>query len=242
MAFASVDIMNGIVRGRTTETLGYNAMRDRRPKNIHYNHCSSSPESPAIVITKAARRVAFPGSVYSKLLRNLQVSLKRRNSLMSSTTGREGLSSPEMQAQPRLQRNALNLFETISATLANLAPAEGIFLSIGLTVAFMGSRAPWAFLIAMVAVLTLGNTMAEFSRVRPSAGSFVSYIGNGLHGYSPKFALFLSTTCFVLLTISYPIAISGFVGWENSGDHHFLLMSPEVLSQFPTSLYCCMPV
>jgi amino acid transporter len=139
---------------------------------------------------------------------------------MSSTTGKEELTSPEMRAQPRLQRNALNLFETISATLANLAPAEGIFLSVGLTVAFMGSRAPWAFLIAMVAVLTLGNTMAEFSRVRPSAGSFVSYIGNGLHGYSPKFALFLSTTCFVLLTISYPITIAAVVvflgSWVNS--------------------------
>lgn len=33
--------------------------------------------------------------------------------------------------QPRLQRNTLNLFETIAGTLANLAPAEGIFLSLG---------------------------------------------------------------------------------------------------------------
>ncbi len=62
---------------------------------------------------------------------------------MSSTAGNEGVA---VQAQPRLQRKALNLFETISATLANLAPAEGIFLSIGLTVAFMGSRGPRAFL------------------------------------------------------------------------------------------------
>ncbi len=124
------------------------------------------------------------------------------------------------EAPPRLQRNALSLFETISATLANLAPAEGIFLSIGLTVAFMGSRAPWAFLIAMVAVFTLGNTMSEFSRVKPSAGSFVSYIGSGLHRYSPRLALFVSTTCFVLLTISYPITIAAVVvflgSWVNS--------------------------
>ncbi len=136
---------------------------------------------------------------------------------MSSTAGNEGVA---VQAQPRLQRKALNLFETISATLANLAPAEGIFLSIGLTVAFMGSRAPWAFLIATVAVLTLGNTMAEFSRVRPSAGSFVSYIGNGLQGYSPKLALFFSTVCFFLLMISYPVTIAAVVvflgSWVNS--------------------------
>ena len=41
---------------------------------------------------------------------------------MSSTAGNEGVA---VQVQPRLQRKALNLFETISATLANLAPAEG---------------------------------------------------------------------------------------------------------------------
>lgn len=104
---------------------------------------------------------------------------------MSSTAGQEEFVSP--RAQPRLQQNALSVFETISATLANLAPAEGIFLSVGLVVAFMGSRAPWAFLIAMIAVFTLGNTMSEFSRVRPSTGSFVSYIGNGLRGYSPRY-------------------------------------------------------
>ncbi len=137
---------------------------------------------------------------------------------MSSTAGQEEFVSP--QAQPRLQRNALSVFETISATLANLAPAEGIFLSVGLVVAFMGSRAPWAFLIAMIAVFTLGNTMSEFSRVRPSAGSFVSYIGNGLRGYSPRLALFLSAVCFTLLTISYPITIAAVVvflgSWVNS--------------------------
>src|SRR2546428_13575774 len=96
---------------------------------------------------------------------------------MSSTAGNEGVA---VQAQPRLALQALNLFETISATLANLAPAEGIFLSIGLTVAFMGSRAPWAFLIATGAVLTLGNPMAEFSPARPTAGPFESQIGNGV--------------------------------------------------------------
>lgn len=139
---------------------------------------------------------------------------------MSSTAGNESVASTDAQAQPRLQRNALSLFETISATLANLAPAEGIFLSIGLVVAFIGSQAPWAFLIATVAVLTLGNTMSEFSRVRPSAGSFVSYIGNALRGYSPRLAVFISTTCFVLLTISYPITIAAVVvflgSWVNS--------------------------
>ena len=84
----------------------------------------------------------------------------------------------------------------------------------------MGSRAPWAFLIAMIAVFTLGNTMSEFSRVKPSAGSFVSYISNGLQGYSPRLALFVSTACFILLMLSYPITIAAVVvflgSWVNT--------------------------
>lgn len=138
---------------------------------------------------------------------------------MDSTPTQSELAS-SVSEQPRLQRNALTLFETIAGTLANLAPAEGIFLSVGLVVASMGSRAPWAFLIATIAVLTLGNTMSEFSRVRPSAGSFVAYIGNGLQGYAPRTALFISTTCSILLLISYPITIAAVVvflgSWVNS--------------------------
>ena len=93
---------------------------------------------------------------------------------MRSIEEKEILASPSIQTQPRLQRNALNLFQILSSNLAVLAPAEGIFLSIGLwAVAFLGSRAPWAFLIAAIGILTTVNTLSEFSRVRPSAGSFI---------------------------------------------------------------------
>ena len=139
---------------------------------------------------------------------------------MRSTTEKEILDSSSVQAQPRLQRNALNLFEILSSNLAVLAPAEGIFLSIGLAVSFLGSRAPWAFLIAAVAILTIGNTLSEFSRVRPSAGSFISLVGTSLQSYSPKLAVFASTTCIMLLQLSYPVGLSAtvvFLGsWVNS--------------------------
>jgi len=117
----------------------------------------------------------------------------------------------EAPAQPRLQRNALSLFETIASTLANMAPAEGIFVAIGLTVSFMGARAPWAFLLAMIAISASANTMSEFSRVRPSAGSFVSFIANGIQGYAPRAALFVSTTCFVILMLGYIISTASAV-------------------------------
>jgi amino acid transporter len=121
----------------------------------------------------------------------------------------EGPSPP----QPRLQRNALNLFETVASTLANMAPAEGIFVALGFTVSLLGSRAPWAFLLAMVAIFASANTMSEFSRTRPSAGSFVSFIANGIQGYFPRAALFVSTTCFVVLMLGYIISTASAVAF-----------------------------
>lgn len=121
--------------------------------------------------------------------------------------------TPVLPSQPRLQRNALSLFETIASTLANMAPAEGIFVAIGVTVTFLGARAPWAFLLAMVAIFASANTMSEFSRVRPSAGSFVSFIANSIQGYFPRAALFVSTTCFVALMLGYIISTASAVAF-----------------------------
>lgn len=112
---------------------------------------------------------------------------------------------------PRLQGGALNLFETISSTLANLAPAEGIFLSITLVVASMGSRSPWAFLIAAVAILAAGNTMAEFAKVMPSAGSFVTFIANGFGTTSRRTGTFVGGVAFYLLILCYPITLAAVV-------------------------------
>src|SRR5579872_4599721 len=99
--------------------------------------------------------------------------------------------------QARLARGALSLFDTLSSTLANLAPVEGIFLSLTLVVAAMGSQAPWAFLVAGVAILATGNTMSEFSRSIPSAGSFVTFIGRGFGARMSRTGSVLSgITCY----------------------------------------------
>ena len=92
----------------------------------------------------------------------------------------------EQVPQTELARGALSLFDTLSSTLANLAPVEGIFLAITLVVFAMGSMAPWAFLIAGIAILATGNTMSEFSQTIPSAGSFVTFIGRGMGARAPK--------------------------------------------------------
>ena len=133
---------------------------------------------------------------------------------MDSTLEQEGpVTTISPPAQPRLQRNALNVFETIASTLANMAPAEGIFVALTVAVSFLGSRAPWTFLLAMVGIFTCANTMSEFSRAHPSAGSFISFIANGIRGYAPRAALFVSTTCFVILMLGYIISTASAVAF-----------------------------
>src|SRR5579859_4863116 len=130
--------------------------------------------------------------------------------------------------QAVLARGALSLFDTISSTLANLAPVEGIFLAITLVVFAMGSMAPWAFLIAGIAILATGNTMSEFSRSIPSAGSFVTFIGRGIGARAPRTGQALAGLSYYMLMICYPVTVSAVVvfmgswvsslaGWGNVG-------------------------
>jgi len=119
-------------------------------------------------------------------------------------------------ASPRLARGALSLFDTLSSTLANLAPVEGIFLSITLVVVAMGSQAPWAFLVAGVAILATGNTMSEFSQTIPSAGSFVTFIGRGFGARNRKTGSVLAGVSYYLLMICYPVTVAAVVVFMGS--------------------------
>jgi amino acid transporter len=120
------------------------------------------------------------------------------------------------ESSPRLARGALSLFDTLSSTLANLAPVEGIFLSITLVVAAMGAQAPWAFLVAGVAILATGNTMSEFSQTIPSAGSFVTFIGRGFGAKTPKTGSALAGLSYYLLMICYPVTVAAVVVFMGS--------------------------
>ena len=77
----------------------------------------------------------------------------------------------------RLSHNALGLPQIVASTLANIAPAVGFYFSFGLIVAGAGVAAPLTIIVAMIAILFLSNTLAEFTRYRPSTGSFVTFIG-----------------------------------------------------------------
>ncbi len=76
----------------------------------------------------------------------------------------------------RLQRNQLGLFGIIMPGLAQIAPAFNLFFTTGVMVGLAGASAPLIFLISMVGMVATASSLAQFSGVYPSAGSFITYI------------------------------------------------------------------
>jgi amino acid transporter len=118
--------------------------------------------------------------------------------------------SPGLEGQAdQLPAGSLGLFDTTSSTLANIAPALSVFLTIPAIVIAMGSMAPWAFVLAAIAILATGNSLIEFTRRMPSAGGFISYITRSVSGSRP--ATFLGAMTFYLLLLVYPVSIGSVV-------------------------------
>ncbi len=119
----------------------------------------------------------------------------------------------------RLQRDSLGLSQIVAATLANIAPAMSFFFGFGLIVSGAGVGAPITILVAMVVVLFLTNTLAEFSKYRPSTGSFVTFIGMAF-GPTAGAAASLFVVTGYCIAASSVVVIAG--GWAASTLHLFL--------------------
>ncbi len=135
---------------------------------------------------------------------------------MSSTAtaaGQEGI---------RLRRNALSLRHIVASTLANIAPAMSFFFGFAVIVEGAGLAAPLTILTAMVAILFLTNTLAEFTRLTPSTGSFVTFTGKA---FGPAFGAAIS----IFVTFGYIIAASTVVAvagsWASDTLQDFLGLS-----------------
>src|ERR1700721_2160876 len=89
----------------------------------------------------------------------------------------ETVSSPQTGGETRLRRNELSLGHTVASTLASIAPAMSFFFGFAMIVRGAGLAAPLTILTAMIVILFLTNTIAQFSRFTPSAGSFVTFTG-----------------------------------------------------------------
>lgn len=133
------------------------------------------------------------------------------------TTGIAGRPEPA-----RLARGVLTNFDISAATLANIAPAMSFFFGFALIVSTAGVAAPLTVIAAGIAIALLGNTLTQFSRSRPSTGSFVTFIGRAFGGYPAVVAAVVLGAGYILAVASV-VAISG--GWTETIIKHYLSIS-----------------
>lgn len=82
----------------------------------------------------------------------------------------------------QLRRNALSVGDILGVSLADTAPAMSFFFSFAAIAAAAGVASPLAIIVAAIAVLLKLNSLVEFTKVTPSAGSYVSYIAKAFGG------------------------------------------------------------
>jgi amino acid transporter len=113
----------------------------------------------------------------------------------------------------RLKRGVLGPADITASTMANIGPAMSFFFGFTTLAQTAGIAAPLTILAAGVAVALLGNTLAQFSRSLPSAGSFITFVGRT---FGPVSAL----TSAIVLSAGYIVAIAGVVaisgGWTTT--------------------------
>jgi len=114
---------------------------------------------------------------------------------------RETGPSVKAGGEARLRRDTLSLGQTVASTLASIAPAMSFFFGFAVIVQGAGLAAPLTILVAMVAILFLTNTIAQFSRFTPSTGSFVTFTGKA---FGPTAGAAIS----VFITFGYIVAAS----------------------------------
>lgn len=110
--------------------------------------------------------------------------------------------------QQRLRGGALGLLDIAGSTMANIGPAMSFYFSFGFLATAFGLASPLTIVAAGVAVALLGNTLAQFSRAHPSAGSFVTFVGTTFGGASAVATALLAALGYII-GISAVIAVSG---------------------------------
>ncbi|MEU5100522.1 APC family permease [Streptomyces sp. NPDC020996] len=117
-------------------------------------------------------------------------------------------SGPVRAAPQRLRGGVLGMADIAAATMANVGPAMSFFFGFAFLGTTAGIASPLTIVAAGVAVALLGNTLAEFSRAHPSAGSFITFVGKSFGPVSAVTTALLAGLGYII-GMAAVIAISG---------------------------------
>ena len=138
----------------------------------------------------------------------------------------------QSSAPERLKRDQLGLFGIIMPGLAQVAPAFNLFFTTGFMVFYAGASAPLIFLISMIGMGATASSLAQFSGIYPSAGSFITYITRAI---GTKVAVAVG----VITVLGYIIAFGGIYIFVGSYIVQNVLGNPHIwgITQIVTIVY-----
>jgi amino acid transporter len=96
----------------------------------------------------------------------------------------------------------LGLLGVLMPGVAQIAPAFNLFFTTAVMASLAGPSVPLVFLISMVGMLATALSLAQFSSLYPSAGSFVTYISRAL-------GVRVATAVGVITIVGYMITFAG---------------------------------
>ncbi len=137
----------------------------------------------------------------------------------SAESAAPGNVTPARREPERLARGVLSNFDIAASTMANIAPAMSFFFGFALIAGTAGVASPLTIIVAAVAIALLGNTLTQFSRSRPSTGSFVTFIGRAFGPYAAVVTAIVLCSGYIIAVASV-VTISG--GWSETIIKHYL--------------------
>lgn len=119
------------------------------------------------------------------------------------------LSSSERPSEhQRLVRDSLSVADILGVSLGDTAPAMSFFFSFAVVAAAAGVASPLAIIVAAIAILLKINSLTEFTKVTPSSGSYITYIGKTF-GAIPGVLTAWALTFGYIVAVGYVMAVMG---------------------------------
>lgn len=91
----------------------------------------------------------------------------------------------------QLARSALGRIEVLSQSVAHLGPCGAALVIFPFLTQFVGASIPFIILICLGTIILTGSCVASLVRQMPSAGGYITYVGQGL---GKRFGLFTAWT------------------------------------------------
>ena len=108
----------------------------------------------------------------------------------------------------RLRQGVLGSLDIAAATMANIGPAMSFYFGFGFLAYTAGLASPLTIIAAGIAIAFLGNTLSEFTKVTPSTGGFITFVGKTF-GSRLAVTTALMTSAGYITAMASVIAIAG---------------------------------